>query len=341
RGDSEKREQAIEGLVKPIREMLDRQQQAIAQLDRDRVKDRAGLDQQLRMMAAAHERLGQETGRLVTALRRPEQRGRWGELQLRNVVELAGMAAHCDFVEQPTVSGEQGLSRPDMVVRLPGGGTIVVDAKVALDAYLQTLEPDVDRQEMLTRHARQVADHVRGLAGRRYWQQFERSPRMVVMFVPLEAAFSAALEARPDLHAEAMKSHVLIATPMLLMALLRTIAHGWQQEHVATNAREISRVGRDLYGRLATFVEHLEKLGSSLKRAGQAYNTAIGSLEARVLPSTRELKTLHVTNDADIQCPAPLPVDVRPVSAAELKPPSEDPEPGDRTDVLMSIAPKK
>ncbi|MHC5001790.1 MAG: DNA recombination protein RmuC, partial [Planctomycetota bacterium] len=307
-------------MVKPLRELLERQNQTLIELERKRTADRSGLEEQLKAIAAAHERLGAETGRLVTALRRPEQRGRWGEMQLRNVVELAGMTEHCDFVEQPTTRDEQSVLRPDMIVHMPGGGVIVVDSKVALDAYLDALDSESPREDHLKRHARQVADHVRSLAGRRYWEQFERTPKVVVMFMPLEPALVAALQVNPDLHNDAMQQHVLIATPTLLVALLRAVAYGWQQEDVAANAREIARVGRDLYQRLATFVGNLEKVGSGIQRAANAYNTAIGSLEGRVLPSARALKSLHATTQQDIETPKQLPADVRPIVAAELKP---------------------
>ncbi|MHC4946732.1 MAG: DNA recombination protein RmuC [Planctomycetota bacterium] len=319
RGDVEKRQQAIDAVVKPIRELLERHGAAVTDIEKKREVAYRGLEEQIRQIATAHEKLHAETGRLVTALRRPEQRGRWGEMQLRNAVELAGMTAHCDFHEQPATDDPETRDRPDMTVRLPGGGVIVVDAKVALDAYLAALEADADRAAEMKRHAAQVAEHVRRLSTKRYWSQFERAPKLVVMFMPLESALTAALETRPGLHAEAMEQHVLVATPTLLVALLRAVAFGWQQEDVAANAREIARVGAELYKRLATFAQHLEKVGKGLEGARKAYNASIGSLETRVLVSARELKRLHVTTEPSVERPDPLATEARAITATELK----------------------
>jgi len=254
-------------------------------------------------------------------------------MQLRNTVELAGMVKHCDFIEQPTVRSDEGHLRPDMVVNLPGGGVIVVDSKVALDAYLDSIETDTDRKESLERHARQVSVHYKKLAHKRYWDQFQRTPQFVVMFMPLESALTAALEVQPDLIAEAIKDHVIIATPTLLIALLQATAYGWQQEDVAANAREISNTGKELYERLRKFVSHFEKVGASLTRANNSYNSAIGSLERSVLPSTRKLKELHATTDDEIEQPNPIEIETRLISASELKqpqlPPSEIPTLGE------------
>jgi DNA recombination protein RmuC len=323
KGDVEKRQQAIDAIVKPIRELLEKQNAAVGEIEKKREVAYKGIEEQIKHIIESNERLDRETGRLVTALRRPEQRGRWGEMQLRNVVELAGMSARCDFDEQVTIwKGEQQF-RPDMVVHLPGSGVIPVDAKVALDAYLDAIQPDADRDALMKRHAEHVATHVRGLANKRYWEGFDdsryRAPRLVVMFMPIESALMAALEVKHDLHAEAMQNHVLIATPTLLVALLRAVAYGWQQEDVAANAREIAKVGRELYDRLATFVSHFEKVGSGLERATKSYNSAIGSLESRVLPSARNLKELHATTDDQIATPPALDVEVRDVVVEELR----------------------
>ncbi|MCH8822139.1 MAG: DNA recombination protein RmuC [Planctomycetes bacterium] len=309
-----------EAKFKPIKETLEKYNQAVREIESKREKAYAKLDEQINQIAQSNEKLGSETTKLVSALRRPEQRGRWGEMQLRNTVELAGMVKHCDFIEQPTVRSDEGHLRPDMIVNLPGGGVIVVDSKVALDAYLDSIEADADSKETLGRHAKQVVDHYKKLAHKRYWEQFERTPQFVVMFMPLESALTAALEVQPHLIAEAIKDHVIIATPTLLIALLQATAYGWQQEDVAANAREISNTGKELYDRLKKFVEHFEKVGSGLARASDSYNSAIGSLERMVLPSARRLKELHATTEAEIELPSPIEIETRQISTSELKP---------------------
>lgn len=313
-------EKSFEEKAKPIRELLDAQKKAVEEIEKKRETAYVRLDEQIKTIAASNEKLNLETSRLVTALRRPEQRGRWGELQLRNVVELAGMTAHCDFQEQAQTDDAASRQRPDMIVNMPGGGVIVVDSKVSLVAYLDSIQPDADRAAELQRHARQVETHVKQLSSKAYWEQFERTPRLVVMFMPLESALSAALEVKPDLHAEAMKQHVLIATPTLLVALLRAIAYGWQQEAIAENAKEIANVGRDLYDRLATFAGHFDSMGKGLERANASYNKAVGSLERNVLPGARRLRDLRVTNADEIEGPKPIEIDVREITAAELRP---------------------
>lgn len=314
------RQHAIDNLVKPVKELLEKHNAAVTEIERKREVAYKGLEVQIQSIAASHERLSAETGRLVTALRRPEQRGRWGEMQLRTAVELAGMTAHCDFRVQPQTDDPSTADRPDMVVNVPGGGVIVVDSKVALDAYLDSLDSDADRNEVLDRHADQVDAHYRKLSSKRYWEQFERTPKLVVMFMPLESALTAALERRPDLHADAMREHVLIATPTLLVALLRAVAYGWQQEDLAANARQIAMVGRELYSRLATFVRHFSGIGKAVDDAGAAYDRAVGSLEKRLLPAARDLKDLHATTEEVIESPPTLQVETRKISAAELKP---------------------
>ena len=305
-GDVEKKQLAIDALVKPIKELLEKHNTAVGEIEKKRETAYARLDEQIKAIATSHDGLRNETGKLVSALRRPEQRGRWGEMQLRNAVELAGMTEHCDFDEQVTVWKGDESQRPDMLVKMPGGGRIVVDSKVALDAYLDSIQqPEADRAALLDRHARHVAEHVRKLSEKQYWKQFEHAPEWVVMFMPLQA--------------HAMQQHVLIATPTLLVALLASIACGWQREHVAANAREISRTGQELYERLAKFTESFEKIGDHLSRSSAAYNSAVGSLEGRVLPSARKLKDLHATNDGEIESPPMIDVEIRPVIAAELK----------------------
>ncbi|UCD74536.1 MAG: DNA recombination protein RmuC [Phycisphaerales bacterium] len=320
KGDVEKKQQAIDSLVKPIRELLEKQNAAVGEIEKKRDVAYEGIREQIRQIIESNEKLGRGTERLVTALRRPEQRGRWGEMQLRNTVELAGMKEHCDFDEQAQTDDPATRDRPDMTVHVPGGGVIVVDSKVALEAYLDAIQPDADRESQLKRHAEHVERHYKGLASKRYWEQFEKTPKLVVMFMPIESALTAALEVKPDLHADAMQNHVLIATPTVLMAVLLAVAYGWQQEDVARNAREISQVGRELYDRLSVFVSHFEKIGGGLKRASDAYDNAVGSLESRILPSSRKLKELHATTEDEISSPGQIRIMARKITAGELKP---------------------
>jgi DNA recombination protein RmuC len=305
--------------LNPIKELLEKQNAAVAEIEKKRETAYVRLDEQIKHIATSHEKLSSETGRLVTALRKSDVRGRWGEVQLRNVVELAGMMAHCDFCEQVQTDDPNTRDRPDMVVNLPGGGVIVVDSKVALEAYLDAIAPGADRELHMKRHADHVQTHCDRLAGKRYWEQFERTPKVVVMFMPLESALIAALEVKPDLHADAMQRHILIATPTLLVALLRAVAYGWQQENVAANAREIQLAGKELYERIGTFVSHFEGVGKGLTSASMAYNKAIGSMEGRLLQGARKLKDLHATTEAEIETPTPIEIEIRAVSAPELK----------------------
>lgn len=324
KGDVEKKQQAIDALLKPIRELLDQQGKAVNEIEKKREGAYARLDEQIKAIAASHGELRTETGRLVTALRRPEVRGRWGEMQLRNVVEAAGMTPHCDFVEQSTAQTEDGAIRPDMLIRLPGGGVIVIDAKVALDAFLDSLQPDADRDACLQRHARQTADHARKLSAKRYWDQFERTPNVVVMFMPIESALAAATDVQPDLTIEAMRSRVLIATPTSLMGILHSVAFGWQQEAQAANARLIAAAGAELYQRLAGLAESVTAVGDRIGKAAAAYNKLVGTLESRVLPGARRIKELQSLPDEPI---APLPAieaEIRPIVAGELLPQADE-----------------
>ena len=326
KGDVEKKQQAIDNLIKPIKELLEKQNTAVGDIEKKRESAYARLDEQIKAISTAHEKLGSETGKLVKALRRPEQRGRWGEMQLRNAVEMAGMTEHCDFIEQLSFDGADGTLRPDMTVKLPGGGVIMVDAKVAIDAYLDALENENDRAALLARHAAQVETHCRQLSKKGYWQ-LDRTPKVVVMFMPLESALIAALEVNPELQSDAMKNNVLIATPTLLVAMLRAVAYGWQQDALARNADEIKKVGGELYERVARFVESLENVGERIGAAANAYNKTIGTLQSRVLPSARKLKELHATTDAEITAPAAIEIEVRPIIAPELiAPESRSPE---------------
>ena len=319
KGDAEKKQQAIDELIRPVREVLEKHHVALTDIERKREVAYRGLEEQIKVIASSHAKLEGTTDKLATALRRPEQRGRWGEMQLRNAVELAGMTEHCDFTEQPQTDDQETRDRPDMIVHMPGRGVIVVDSKVALDAYLDALRAG-DVATAMQRHADQVETHYRKLAAKRYWDQFEHTPKLVVMFMPMESALVAALDVKPDLHADAMANHVLIATPTLLVALLRAVAYGWQQEDLAANARKIANTGSELYSRLRKFVEHFTAIGRSIDSAGKSFDEAVGSLESRLLPAARDLRDLHATTEDPIEKPSNLQIETRQVSATELKP---------------------
>jgi len=296
------RRQAIEGLIGPLRAELERLQGEVRALETKREGAYAQLREQMQQLTESEARLAQTAGELVQALRRPTTRGRWGELQLRRVVELAGMTSYCDFTEQPSSTTDDGSrQRPDLVVRLPGEAEVVVDAKVPLEAYLQGLEaPDeTARKEALARHARQLREHVHTLATKAYWSQRPRTPELVVAFVPGDALLAAALEADPALLDDAIASHVLLATPVTLIALLKAVAYGWRQEALAESAQQVANLGRDLHRRLVTFAEHLAKVGKGLDGATRAYNAAVGSFESRVLPAARRFDDLGALGQSD------------------------------------------
>jgi DNA recombination protein RmuC len=294
RGDLDKRQQAIDALVRPMRESLDKVDSKINELEKARTGAYEALSTQVRQLAETQNYLRTETGNLVRALRSPVVRGRWGEIQLRRVVELAGMVEHCDFVEQTTVQTEEGRLRPDVIVHLPAGKTIVVDAKATLNAYLEALEaPDDDaRGERLQQHAVQVRQHIERLSRKAYWEQFDSAPDFVVLFLPGEVFFSAALERDPMLIEFGADKKIILATPTTLIALLRAVCYGWRQEKLAQNAREISQLGSELYKRFADLGVHLTRLGRSLNSSVEAFNKAAGNIETRVLVSARKFKEL-------------------------------------------------
>ena len=303
-GALRERETAIAQLVEPLRAALERTEAQVLALERERREAFASLRTQIESLSGGQVQLQRETRNLVTALRRPEVRGRWGELSLRRLVELAGLTEHCDFTEQVRVTGEDGTLRPDLVVHMPDARDLVVDAKTPLDAYLAALEAasDEERAQALKRHAQQVEARVRDLAAKSYWSQFERSPEFAVLFLPGDQFLSAALAERPDLLEIALGQSVIITTPSTLIALLKTVAYGWRQSAVAHNAAIIRDLGQELYRRLASFDGHLARMGQRLAAAVEAYNAAVGSLERQVLPQARRFTELGVTADA------PLPV---------------------------------
>ncbi len=319
RGDLDKRKEAVDGLVKPLSESLKRYDEQIQALEQSRQKAYGGLEEHLKTLTVSHQRLEKETRHLGTALRNPQVRGRWGEMSLHRVAELAGMSEHCDFTEQVSVETDAGRLRPDMIVHLPAHREIVVDAKVSLDAYLQSLsaESDEERQRDLKRHARQTRDHMKKLAEKSYWEQFEEAPEFVVMFIPGESFFGAAVEHDRDLIEDGMRNRVILATPTTLIALLHAVAYGWRQEKLARNARAISDLGKNLYERLRTLADHISDMGRGLARANEAYNRSVGSMEHRVFPAARKFKDLGVTAGEDITTIEPLEITPRKLTPPE------------------------
>lgn len=305
--------------VAPVKESLDRFDARLRDLESSRIEWHSQLREQVESVRTTGEHLRRETASLATALRRPQVRGRWGEMHLQRAVELAGLVEQCDFDQQTSVRDGDTLLRPDMVVRLAGGKQVVVDSKVPLDAFLDAgaAEDDEERQAHLRRHARQLRTHVDALAAKSYWKQFPQSPEFVVLFVPGEAFLSHALEVEPTLLEYAAGRRVILATPTTLIALLRTVAYGWTQSRLADNAREIHTLARELYERIGTVGSHIDKVGRSLNAAVGSYNGAVASLESRVLVSARKLADLDVSSD---ELPRPQLVDqaARPLTAPEL-----------------------
>ncbi|MBV6423434.1 MAG: hypothetical protein NAOJABEB_01227 [Steroidobacteraceae bacterium] len=307
-GALKEREAAFNQLIEPIRAALARTEAEVQTLERERREAFVTLRTQIESLTSGQAQLARETRNLVTALRRPEVRGRWGELTLRRVVELAGLTEHADFTEQAHVATGEGALRPDLVVHMPDERDLVIDAKTPLDAYLDAVEAGSDdaRAVALARHAQQVEARIRELAGKAYWAQFARSPEFAVLFLPGDQFLSAALAERPDLIDNALKQSVVIATPSTLMGLLKAVAFGWRQAQVAQHAAEIQGLGQDLYKRLVTFTSHLARTGQRLGGAVEAYNSAVGSLERQVLPGARKFTELGVSTGAALTAPEPI-----------------------------------
>jgi DNA recombination protein RmuC len=321
--DLEQRKMAVEHLVSPIKESLAKVDDKLQKLEVARTHAYSELSTQVKQLADTQSQLRDETGNLVSALRdRPNVRGRWGEIQLRRVVEMAGMLEHCDFETQAHVRTGDGSLRPDLVVKLPGSKTVVVDSKFPGQAYLESLsaQSDDERAARLRDHARQVRDHIAKLSGKSYWSQFDAAPEFVVLFIPGETFLSAALEQDPSLIEEGVNQQVILATPTTLIALLRAVAYGWRQETIAESAKAISDDARELYGRIAKFTEHVAKVGRGLETAVGAFNEAVGSLETRVLPSARRFRESGVSPAAEFAPLQQVDRSVRPVTAPELTP---------------------
>lgn len=309
----DKKEKAIENLLNPIKETLSKTEQQIHNIEKERKESYGALHKHLETMAHTQSSLQDETRKLVNALRRPEVRGQWGEMTLKRLAELAGMVEHCDFFEQEQVHTDEGALRPDMIVRMPDGREIVVDVKTPLDAYISAIEAveDSERQIHLKRHTQNVKQRINELADKAYWDQFKNAPDFVVLFIPGDQFLSAALDQEPAILENALARQVILATPTSFVALLRAVGYGWRQEQLAENAEHIKTVGEELFGRLQTFTEHLQKLGKSLDNGMKHYNSAVGSFDSRVLPSARKFNEMGISADKKIKQPSQVETAVR------------------------------
>jgi DNA recombination protein RmuC len=335
-GEMARRAEEIKGVVGPVAEKLGRMESEIARLERERRQAQGELSQMVRQLGEGVGTLRQEAGNLVTALKRPSTRGAWGEIQLRNVVEMAGMVSHCDFVEQSTIQTGEGTLRPDMLVRLPGGKLVVVDSKVPLDAYLSSIEAGEENERELhaVRHARQTRDHIAKLASKGYQRQFDSTPEFVVMFVPSDGIYQAALAQDPALIEYGVQQQVLMATPTTLIGLLWAVHYGWRQELIAESAREIAESARELHSRLGRFVEPFAKAGRQLNSAVGAYNDAVGSFDSRVIPQVRKIEQAGAASQREVLAPSPVEITARAIMARpELLADEESGHRGDQASV--------
>lgn len=326
--DLERREKAIEALVMPVKETLSRFEASVQEMEKARVGAYEGLSTQVKGLFEAQQGLRSETSNLVNALKSPRVRGRWGEIQLRRVVELAGMIGHCDFIEQLSLTSENGRLRPDMIVNLPGQNTVVVDAKTPLDQYLLAMEAtsDGEKRAHLTAYAAQIRAHVAALSNKNYWEQFSPTPEFVFMFLPGESFFSAALEADPSLIESGVVQRVIIATPTTLIALLKAVAYGWRQEKLATDSENISKLGKELYDRVCKMGDHFINLGGALRNAVDRYNETLGTLESRVFVSARRFKDMPIAGtDKQVENASQIDSVPRQIQVPELNGPDQSP----------------
>jgi DNA recombination protein RmuC len=316
-GEMASRTAEIKRLVEPVQEKLGKVESELSRLERERRDSQVQLAEMVRTLTQGTDTLRKETGNLVSALKRPSTRGSWGEIQLRNVVEMAGMVSHCDFVEQSTIQTGEGQLRPDMLVRLPGGKLVVVDSKVPLDAYLSALEAssEQEREGHIARHAKQTREHISKLASKGYQRQFDSTPEFVVMFVPSDGIYQAALGHDPALIEYGVQQQVLMATPTTLIGLLWAVHYGWQQELIAESARDIAESARELHRRLGRFVEPLAKIGKQLDSAVSSYNKAVGSFERGVVPQVRRIEAAGANSEREVATPAIVETSARPIIA--------------------------
>ncbi len=318
-GDLEQRKVAIQGMVDPLGKALNELRAEVGRVESARQEAYGGLRAEVQLLVTTSKELRQETGSLVSSLKQPQIKGKWGELTLRRAVELSGMSPHCDFLEQQSVDTEEGRLRPDLIVHLPGGTQIVIDAKVPLHAFLAALgsQSDVEHRAAMAQHAALVRDHINRLSAKEYWKQFEPTPEFVVLFVPGESFFSAALEQDRTLIEDAIDKKVVLASPTTLIALLRAIAYGWKQQLVAENAERIKDLGKQLYDRMVTFAEHLQEVAKGLERANKAYNSAVASFDNRLMPSVRKFKEMGVGSSADVPELDPIETSPRPLLSTQ------------------------
>jgi len=320
KNDLTEKEKAIETLIKPIKDALVKSEQQIHAIEKDRKHAYGALQQHLETMSLNQSALQNETRNLVQALRRPEVRGQWGEMTLKRLAELAGMVEHCDFVTQESMQSEDGLQRPDMIVRMPDGREIVVDVKTPLDAYLTAVEASTDeeREIALQRHCKNVKQRVNELASKAYWNQLKNTPDFVVLFIPGDQFLSTALDYDSGLLEDALSKQIILATPTSFVALLRAVAYGWRQEQLAANADKIRDIGEELYQRLATFSDHLAKLGKSMDSSAKHFNNAVGSFDTRILPSARKFKELGINEKKSINQPEQIETATRSLETTEI-----------------------
>lgn len=339
REDLEKRQKSVADLVGPLGERLTKFDRRVEEIEKARNESYGALNAQIRALMQGQTQLSSQTAKLVQALRAPKTRGRWGEMQMRQVFEMAGMSEHVDFMLERSRDTDRGRQRPDAVVNIPGGRSIVVDAKTPLDAYLNAIEADTPEQQSahLAHHARQLRAHVKLLSSKAYQDAIETTPDFVILFIPGETFFSAAAEADPELLEYAFRNKILIATPTTLMAILKAVAYGWQQDRMARNTREVQKIAQELYERLGTFADHLGRVGSTLNQSVSAYNKAVGSIESRVLPSARKFRQLGVVPESrELPPPGQVETHARPLTAPEFGP---EPRPGSGSEAHPAFGP--